>query len=138
MLSKSKVITMIVASSGIRMTVWDDWQRAIEMISQSVGLRAAFEVILHLYNQNKPRRDIWKMDQIGTYNYCLKDCQSGKKAPAIQYLYIIIVLFSKRSGGIFAGNMHLEMERRKCSNDAWASVELISMAVNYHHIKVSS
>lgn len=69
MLSRSKVRTMIVASSGIRVTAWDDWQRATEMISKSVGpigLRAALEVILYIYNQNKPRRDIRKMDQIGT------------------------------------------------------------------------
>lgn len=69
MLSRSKVRTMIVASSGIRVTAWDDWQRAREMISKSVGpigLRAALEVILYIYNQNKPRRDIRKMDQIGT------------------------------------------------------------------------
>lgn len=69
MLSRSKVRTMIVASSGIRVTVWDDWQRATEMISKTVGpigLRAALEVILYIYNQNKPRRDIRKMDQIGT------------------------------------------------------------------------
>lgn len=56
----------------------------------------------------------------------------------MKHLHIMIVLFSNGSGDIDSDNMHLEMERLKCSKDAWASMELIFMAVNGHHIIIVS
>lgn len=60
MLSRSNVRTTIVAGSGISDSQ-DDPQGATELFSRSVGplgLRAPLAVILSIYNQNKPRRDI--------------------------------------------------------------------------------
>lgn len=60
MLSRSNVRTTIVASSRISDSR-DDSQGTTELFSRSVGslgLRAPIGVILSIYNQNKPRRNI--------------------------------------------------------------------------------